>query len=291
MIRWRIMDLTTRRQFYAEEVCAIAGVVDPVLVGAFATVPRERFLGPGPWSIAVTELLPSDPPYRISPDGDPAHVLHNVVVAIDPARQLNNGHPSALAAWIAALRVRRGDRVVHVGCGVGYYTAILAELVGPDGSVTGIEVDTELAARAQENLADRSWVTVVAGDGTHVPSPVDAIFVNAGCTRPHEPWLDALAPAGRLLLPLTGGRGPHGVGAFVRIVREPDRFSASWISRVGIYACAIARDPSESDVIGELISSMRGGSPLLPLRTLRRTPHDRGADCVLHTDQYCLSTG
>jgi protein-L-isoaspartate(D-aspartate) O-methyltransferase len=41
--------------------------------------------------------------YRRTPDADPAHLCHNVVVAIDPARNLNNGQPSALATWIAAL--------------------------------------------------------------------------------------------------------------------------------------------------------------------------------------------
>jgi protein-L-isoaspartate(D-aspartate) O-methyltransferase len=49
-------------------------------------------------------------------------------VAIDAARCLNNGQPSALARWIDAFDLCTGDRVLHVGCGVGYYTPIL-----PDG--------------------------------------------------------------------------------------------------------------------------------------------------------------
>jgi protein-L-isoaspartate(D-aspartate) O-methyltransferase len=54
---------------------------------------------------------------------------------------------------IASGDLRRGDRVIHVGCGVGYYTAIIAEVVGPSGQVIGLEIDADLAARARENLA------------------------------------------------------------------------------------------------------------------------------------------
>ena len=49
-----------------------------------------------------------------------------------------------------------GEHVVHIGTGTGYYTAILAHLVGPSGWVTGIEYDCELAARAKANLAPAS---------------------------------------------------------------------------------------------------------------------------------------
>jgi protein-L-isoaspartate(D-aspartate) O-methyltransferase len=54
-----------------------------------------------------------------------------VLVAIDEKRLLNNGPPSFLAILIEALALQEGDHVVHVGCGTGYYSAILAEFVGP----------------------------------------------------------------------------------------------------------------------------------------------------------------
>jgi protein-L-isoaspartate(D-aspartate) O-methyltransferase len=54
-----------------------------------------------------------------------------VLVAIDEKRLLNNGQPSFLAILIEALALQEGDHVVHVGCGTGYYSAILAEFVGP----------------------------------------------------------------------------------------------------------------------------------------------------------------
>jgi len=59
------------------------------IVGAFAAVARERFLGPGPWSI---QAYPHD--VFLTPNDDPHWVYHDVLVSIDPARQLNNGMPS-----------------------------------------------------------------------------------------------------------------------------------------------------------------------------------------------------
>ena len=141
-----MVDLAVRRRFFAEEVCAVAGVDDQALVEAFAVVPRERFLGPGPWSVVVVDALPSGNPYKTTPDADPARIYHNMLVALDPGRRLNNGHPSSLALWISQLGVKPGDHVVHIGCGVGYYTAVMAELVGLTGKVTAIEVDVDLGA-------------------------------------------------------------------------------------------------------------------------------------------------
>jgi protein-L-isoaspartate(D-aspartate) O-methyltransferase len=84
------------------------------------------------------------------PTSDPRDLYHNLLVALDATRALNNGLPGSLARWIQALVLKMGDRVFHLGCGVGYYTAIMAEVVGPDGSVVACEVDSDLAARARE---------------------------------------------------------------------------------------------------------------------------------------------
>ncbi len=276
------------RRFYASEVCACAGVNDPPLMEAFARVHRESFLGPGPWSIAKMDGLGGQP-YRLTPDSDPVHLYHNVAVAIDPSRQLNNGHPSSLASWLSALGVRRGDRVVHLGSGVGYYTAVLAELTGPDGTVRAFEVDPALAERARRNLSDRPWVDVANGDGREV-GPYDAMFVNAGCTHPLVAWLDGLAPGGRLVIPLTArpGPGPHAGGFMVRLRRDLGRLAADVVSRVGIYDCEGARDPEINDALlaqGPTLSANPGS-----IRTFRTAPHDTGPACVVHTSRYCLSS-
>ena len=122
---------------------------------AFASVPREKFLGPGPWKIGSPETgcAGSTLSYFETEDSDPCRLYHNITVAIDPARRLNNGQPSALAFWINSLDLKRGDRVFHLGCGVGYYTAIMAHVVGSQGTVIACEVDPDLAARATENLS------------------------------------------------------------------------------------------------------------------------------------------
>jgi len=91
---------------------------------------------------------------------DPRDLYHNVVVAIDRTKDINNGQPSALAWWIKALELMPGDRACHLGCGVGYYTAIMVEVVGPNGSMLGIEVNEDLARHAKQNLAEYPNVTV-----------------------------------------------------------------------------------------------------------------------------------
>ena len=117
-----------------------------------------------------------------------------------------------------------------------YYTAIMADVVGPDGRVTASEIDAELAARAQANLAAHSNVSVHAGNAADFdPGECDAILINAGVTHPHPKWLASLRPSGSLMLPLTVtagmGMGANlGKGVFAEITREPDGFSARVVS-------------------------------------------------------------
>ncbi len=163
------MTLDDHRRFYAEEIEQVANLVSPALVEAFARVPRERFLGPPPWQFASAEIraLAAAGLIQVSyrTTSDPRHLYHNVVVVLDAAKDINNGQPSALAGWINALDLKSGDRVYHLGCGVGYYTAIMAEMVGPGGSVVAIDAQPELAARAREKLAGYPQAAVHAADG------------------------------------------------------------------------------------------------------------------------------
>src|SRR6201999_424382 len=90
---------------------------------------------------------------RQTPDADPARVHHNIAVAIDADRQLFNGQPGTLGAWIDALELAPGSRVLHVGAGLGYYTAVIGECAGSAGRVLAFEVDEALAAEATRRLA------------------------------------------------------------------------------------------------------------------------------------------
>lgn len=277
------MDIETRRAAFAEELRFVAHVRSDRVVAAFATVPRHRFLGEPPWRVAD----PTDEgSYWEVPDADPGAAYHNVLFAIDAARGLNNGQPEFWARLLDRVEIRPGDRVYHLGAGVGYYTAILAELVGPDGAVVAVEIDPSLAERARANLTPAPNVRIVTADGAAFdPGPVDVIVVNAGATHLLPVWLDALMPDGRMLLPLTA---ENGSGTVFRIDRlaEPGRFSAAAVSGVGIYPCAGARTPEAARRLGRALGE--GGQRFV--RALRLDPHPQDASCWLHASDYCLSS-
>ena len=95
----RDLPIETVRLCYAEAIRVAAGLRTQLMVEAFATVPREHYLGPGPWKLAVgTWQYSGSRGYITTADNDPRSLYHDVLVAIDAARQLNNGHPSSLAS-------------------------------------------------------------------------------------------------------------------------------------------------------------------------------------------------
>jgi cyclopropane fatty-acyl-phospholipid synthase-like methyltransferase len=61
--------------------------------------------------------------------------------SFDESRALNNGQPSLWASLLDHLNLSPGEHALHLGCGTGYYSAILAELVGTQGVVTALEID------------------------------------------------------------------------------------------------------------------------------------------------------
>ena len=288
-------DVAEARERYAEELRATANVRSPAVVRAFARVPREHFLGPGPWQILDPRAsLGFPPPYALTPDASPVHLYRDVLVAIDATRLLNNGQPSAQALWIDALDLRDGDHAVHIGCGTGYYTAIIAEVVGSSGRVTAIEMDGGLAERARTNLAHLPQARVIHGDGCLVdPGPADAVYVNAGATHPLALWLESLSPGGRLLFPLV--RWPwdasegtaRGTGVVVKVTRRPQGHAADVVSPVAIFPCPGA---VESVADERLRAAFGSGVAVNTVRSLRREPHAQEPTCWLHGDGFCLST-
>jgi protein-L-isoaspartate(D-aspartate) O-methyltransferase len=275
------MDIETARAAFAEELRFVAHVQSEPVIRAFATVPRERFLGKRPWQVA--DLAGG---YWEVPGDDPNAAYHNVLFAIDAGRGLNNGHPEFWARLLDKLEIRAGDRVYHLGAGVGYYTAILAELAGPEGSVVAAEIDPQLAERAQANLTPMPHVSVVAVDGASFdPGPVDVVVVNAGATHPVPLWLASLMPGGRMLLPLTAENGRGSVFRIERLA-EPDRYGAAAVSGVQIFPCAGARTPQA----GRLLARALGDGGQRFVRSLRLDSHVHDPSCWLHGDGYCLST-
>jgi protein-L-isoaspartate(D-aspartate) O-methyltransferase len=234
-------ELDIIRRTYAKQIMAVFGVADRRVEAAFASVKREDFLGRGPWQIMRWGCG-----YVPTPSRNPVYLYDDVLVGILPERNLNNGQPSLHAQLIASASPRPGQHVVHVGAGVGYYTAILRHLVGRRGRITAIEFDPGLATRLAANFAGVPNVRVVQGDGARVDfDRADVIYINAGATKPAEAWLDRLSNGGRLILPLTTGQFPAGdirQGAVFRIVRREGDFLACRISSVAIFPCEGMRD-------------------------------------------------
>ena len=254
--------LTSLRHAYARQAMQVASVDHASLEAAIARIPREHFLGPGPWPIL-------SPPkgYRMTRSADPAWLYKNVGVGMMPEKGLNNGAPSFLATLVDMSRLVEGESVIHVGAGLGYFTALIAEVVGPSGRVTAIEYEPDLAARATKNLGAYSNVRVIKGDATVVPlDPADVILANAGVTAPPNTWLDALKPAGRLVVPLTASLIDQAGftttrGGLFFIERTSDGFAAQWRREITIYACVGARDPAGEAALASAFkeSSTKGG--------------------------------
>jgi len=211
------------RTFFARYVAAEGRVRDPRIEQAFAAVERERFAGPGPWSINIPGVG-----YIRTPTDDPAFIYQDTLVAIIPERGINIGQPSWHAHWLDALALCQGETVVQIGAGTGYYTTVLAHLVGPTGCVHAYEIDQALAARAEQNLAHLPWVTVHGRTGIADDLPkADAIYVNAGTTQPSWGWLDAMKSRGRLLFPLHA----EGMVGGMLLIRKPEYGGATWPAR------------------------------------------------------------
>jgi len=282
-------ELSIIRAAYARQILAAARVDDPRLDAAFGAIRREDFLGPGPWPMMrwLGEYVPT-------PDDDPVYLYTDNLVGILPERRLNNGQPSLHAHLIHRASPAAGEHVVHVGTGTGYYTAILAHLAGPSGRVTGIEYDSELAARAKANLAPYPTVEIVEGDGASVAfEAANVIYVNAGCTRPAENWLDRLADGGRLILPMTSDNGfkrgsPDQMaraGAVFRIERRGRDYLASWISAVAIFPCAGSRDEGSERALAEAFAK-GGWQKVTRLYRHHEIPDER---CWVRGPGWCLA--
>lgn len=297
------------RRRYARKIRRKAHVQSRLLVSAFAEVLREHYLGPGPWQILSQKFRDHlrGRPYRTTPDANPRHIYDDVLVGILPERLLNNGQPSGLARWFDRLELRRSERVIHVGSGTGYYTAILAHVVGPGGHVTALENDDELAPRAKANLAHLRYVDVIHGDGSAFDfSGADAIWVNAGATHMPPAWLESLRPGARLMFPLitthlvrlpsslklnrgkvvrTAGWQARMAGVVLMVQREVDKYRATPISNVGIFPC-IGAIEREADAI--LAKALAGGG-YDSIQSVRRDAHTQDETCWFHRDEICFS--
>jgi protein-L-isoaspartate(D-aspartate) O-methyltransferase len=269
-------------------------------VRAFRDIPREHFLGEGPW-LTYRERGRHILQKKVS---DPRLLYDDIPVALIPERGLNNGIPSGLAEWLDELNLRPGHSVVHIGCSTGYYSAILAKVVGARGLVTALEVDHGLATRARQYLSDFRNVRIVEADGWTSRLPLaDAIFVNAGANGPAETWLDSLSMVGRLIFPLItrlntrfqvfNRRQPLGsatdtassIGVMLKVVRRRHGYEACALSSVGIYPCLGGVNRKGDQTAARAIARGDCGE----IRSLRRDHHRAESTCWMHVRNVCIS--
>jgi protein-L-isoaspartate(D-aspartate) O-methyltransferase len=153
---------------------------------AMATHPRERF-------------LPASEVRRAAYDGP-----------LDIGHGQTNSQPRTVRAMLELLDVQPGQRVLDVGSGSGWTTALLAELVGPTGSVLGVERVPELVVTGAANLeaARVPWARIrpsVAGVlGAPEEAPFDRVLVSAMAARIPEELVAQLGDTGILVVPVAG---------------------------------------------------------------------------------------
>ena len=119
----------------------------------------------------------------------------------------SSSQPSLMARMLNRLDVQPGQNVLEVGTGTGYNAALLAELVGTQGAVTTVDIDSEVAVAAASSLnaAGYQQVEVVAGDGGQgfaQNAPYDRIIVTAGSWQIPPAWTQQLHRDGGMVLPL-----------------------------------------------------------------------------------------
>ena len=235
------------RRRYAERILLGIGGDTRRLRDAFAATAREDFVGAPPWPLLGHEFG------RVW-SSDARDLYQDVLVGLDVERGINNGQPSLHARCLAACDPRPGETVLHIGAGTGYYSAILAQLVGAGGRVIAYEIEADLAARAAANLEPWPQAGVRAASGVVPPLPMaDVIYVNAGATHPVAAWLDALRDGARLIFPLTPDDDS---GCMLLVTRlGDDRHAARALTRVAFIGCSGARDAAASAALRRAFAS------------------------------------
>lgn len=253
-------DIKAARGWFAEDIRIAAPVINtPEIITAFAKIPREDYLGQGPWRIHPRQF---DRPAYLSPTDAVQQIYHDVLVSIDEDQGINNGLPSLWAYYLDQMALKLGAVILQVGAGVGYFTAILAELAGPDGRVIAYEIDPDLATRAKENLKHYPNVEVVSGDATTAVNlpPLDAILVFAGATHIPEGWRSRLAQSGRMVIPFTA---EDHWGFMLLLEKRGDEYSVTSLGNCGFYHCGGARNAGEALALKAALEACGGKPPPL----------------------------
>jgi len=145
-----------------------------------------------------------------------------------------NSQPRTVFAMLELLDVHSGQRVLDVGSGSGWTTALLAQLVGPTGTVIGTELEPHLVAFGTANLAayDFPWASIRQADpdvlGAPDDAPFDRILVSAEARSLPAPLVDQLDVGGTMVIPV----GPH----MTRVKKHGPSPDAVDVSTHGLYS-------------------------------------------------------
>ncbi|HWY71595.1 MAG TPA: protein-L-isoaspartate(D-aspartate) O-methyltransferase [Terriglobales bacterium] len=174
------MSLQLQRVLMVERQLKARGIFDERVLSAIGKVQREDFISP--------ELR--------------EHAYEDRPLTIGCCQTISQ--PYIVASMLQAAELRPEDRVLELGTGSGYQTALLAEIVA---SVFSIERHVELADIARERLSRLGYtnVEIVVGDGTlgYPPkAPYDVILVSAAAPQIPQSLVAQLAVGGRMVLPV-----------------------------------------------------------------------------------------
>jgi len=173
------------------------GITEPIILDAFRQVPRELFV-----SDQYAHLAYGDHPLPIE-------------------AEQTISQPYIVALMMQAAAIKSGDKVLEVGSGSGYASAVIGRIAA---RVIGIERQHELVEVARERLERLGYdnIDIVEGDGTKGCSdgaPFDAILAAASGSHVPEPLLGQLAPGGRIVMPIGD---PGAVQELVKVTKQED---------------------------------------------------------------------
>lgn len=201
---------------------------------AIRAVPRHQFI-----PVVALVTPPGTAPRLIDRDADPRAWWDAVYSNTPVITQLNDGAtpvrdligrytscasaPSTVADMLNLLRPSPGHRVLEIGTGTGWTSALLSHLVGGRGQVTSIEIDQTLAEQAAKNLAGAGMSpTLVVGDGAlgwPPGEPYDRVHVTCGVRTVPYAWVEQCRPGAVIALPYCPN---FGGGHSLRLVVRPD---------------------------------------------------------------------
>jgi protein-L-isoaspartate(D-aspartate) O-methyltransferase len=188
----------------------------------------------------------------------------------------SSSEPGIMAVMLEQLGAQSEERVLEVGTGSGYNTALLAALVGDSGSVTTVDIDHEVSVRARHSLrrAGLEAVSVIAGDGwlgAPERAPYNRIEVTVGVWDLSPEWVQQLKLGGVLVVPLWLKAGVQASvallkreGALVSLSVEPCGFMRlrgahagpeSYFALDGWAACLDDASSTQKDLLTRLVAT------------------------------------